>query len=329
MITVIFHSADFDGLFSMAIARHFLEPIYGDEVRYIGWDHGQKPLEIPTDGMIYVIDLPCDTVFGFRFPVGPATIDYGLQAFSYIKDRLVWIDHHIASIKSHPATIPGYRIDGVSACRLAWQWFSIHEHNAQNGTNESLQADLPSLNDYGVPIIIDGKEVGRSPCMVSEPWAVKLAGQYDVWDKQTPEVDSFQFGLKSLGEISKATWDELLSGRPDAVTRIIQDGVRIEKYQRHKDEKNAQRLAFDLKFAGLTFCAINSPEVGTLASTTAVKPHHDAFMAFWWNGKKWTISMRHVKGREHHDLSVIASRLNGGGHSGSCGFSCRELPFKL
>jgi len=36
---------------------------------------------------------------------------------------LVWIDHHKSAIEKYGATTPGYRIDGVAACRLAWQWF--------------------------------------------------------------------------------------------------------------------------------------------------------------------------------------------------------------
>jgi hypothetical protein len=40
----------------------------GDEgVTYAGWDFGDKPLEIPSEGTVYVMDLPVDRVFGLDF----------------------------------------------------------------------------------------------------------------------------------------------------------------------------------------------------------------------------------------------------------------------
>ena len=107
--TVIHHSADYDGLFCREIARKFLP---GAEL--IGWDFGDAPLEIPSEGQIYILDLPVDRVFGMKF---------GEEGHLPWLERVIWIDHHKSSIETHNKTIPGYRIDGVAACRLAWQWF--------------------------------------------------------------------------------------------------------------------------------------------------------------------------------------------------------------
>lgn len=110
--TAIYHSADFDGIFCREIAKKFLP-----EAELIGWDFGDKPLEVPS-GKIYILDLPVDRVFGFDYKV------VGNQKGPQHPPGLVWIDHHKSSIESHPINIPGYRIDGVAACRLAWQWFT-------------------------------------------------------------------------------------------------------------------------------------------------------------------------------------------------------------
>ena len=63
-ITVIHHSADYDGLFCREIARKF-----HPEAELIGWDFGNAPLKIPTEGIIYVMDLPVDRVFGLTIIV--------------------------------------------------------------------------------------------------------------------------------------------------------------------------------------------------------------------------------------------------------------------
>jgi len=35
---------------------------------------------------------------------------------------LIWIDHHKSAMEKWDNGPEGYRIDGVAACRLAWQW---------------------------------------------------------------------------------------------------------------------------------------------------------------------------------------------------------------
>jgi len=158
-ITVIHHSADFDGLFCREIARKFLP-----KAELIGWDFGQPPLEIPV-GPIYVLDLPVDAPFGFDYrKTGKA---HGPQH----PPGLIWIDHHKSSIDSHPTDIPGYRIDGVAACRLAWQWFLCCDGNwtAPRSSAMAPAGVLPMKQDF----------INRT---VNEPLAILLAGEYDVWD---------------------------------------------------------------------------------------------------------------------------------------------------
>lgn len=112
-ITVIHHSADFDGLFCGEIAKKFLPP--GTKV--IGWDFGNAPLTWGGLGKLYVMDLPIDAVFGFDFSK-PETVPDSLKGIVWESSQVVWIDHHKSSIESHPKNIPGHRIDGVAFCQL-------------------------------------------------------------------------------------------------------------------------------------------------------------------------------------------------------------------
>lgn len=105
-IVVIYHKADFDGIFCREIARKFLPA-----AELIGWDYGDPEPEVGPEDALYILDLSVP----------------GLMKHP----SLVWIDHHKSAIDKYPATIRGYRIDGVAACRLAWQWF-IHPHSPFN-----------------------------------------------------------------------------------------------------------------------------------------------------------------------------------------------------
>ena len=63
MTTVVYHSADFDGVFCREVAKRALGE---DGVRYLGWNFGEAPLEFPAEGDVVVMDLPLLEPFGME-----------------------------------------------------------------------------------------------------------------------------------------------------------------------------------------------------------------------------------------------------------------------
>lgn len=320
--TVIHHSADFDGIFCREIARKFLP-----DAELIGWDFGDAPLQIP-DHKIYVLDLPVDAVFGFKYSPGDEDKNPPQHPAG-----LIWIDHHKSSIEKHPKAIPGYRIDGVAACRLAWQYFSTTSRNP-------MTFELPSKQDY----------IDRT---VNEPLAVRLAGEYDIWDKRDERAEVFQFGLRSR-ELSVFDWQNMLDTKkatieeiesliavghrdilnpdgthvPPVVCQLLEAGKLLQTYQQRNDAGIMHR-SFVIEWEGLKFLALTTARCNSLtfASKDVPETGHDALMGFYYNGKAWTVSLYHAKHRTDIDLSQIAVKYGGGGHRGACGFSVTELPF--
>lgn len=310
-----------DGVFCREIARKFLP-----DAKLIGWDFADPPLEIPA-GQIYVLDLPVDRVFGFKYEAG----DVGGKPPQQ-PGGLVWIDHHKSSIETHPKAIHGYRIDGVAACRLAWQWF----------TNVALEdlGHLPEKADF----------VERR---VTEPLAVRLAGEYDIWDKRDERADIFQYGLRSR-ELSEHDWAVMLSMErptieeleslidvghagilepngqyvPTVVCQLLDAGRLLQTYQQRND-KSAMGRSFIVEWEGLKFLALTTARCNSLtfASKDVPETGHDALMGFYYDGKGWTVSLYHAKHRTDVDLSVIAVKHGGGGHRGACGFRTAKPPF--
>lgn len=309
-ITVVYHKADFDGIFCREIARHFL----GNEgVNYVGWDFGDEPLNIPVDhhlmlDRVVVMDLPVAAVFGITFKDG--WVCRGAEQLQPI-DRwdVTWIDHHKSSIESHPEEIPGYRIDGVAACRLAWQWFLRQQRKATG-----MITVLPDKLEF-------------TQRRVQEPWAVRLAGEYDIWDRRDPHAAIFQFGLASVTDLP---WAELLSDRDvdtSTMLQLLQNGRLIQAYQQQYDAGVVLARSFTIEWEGLHFLVLNTAKCNSLTFTAAITSEHDALMGFFFNGNKWVFSMYHAPGHEQHDLSSIAARYGGGGHRGACGFSMTPIGF--
>lgn len=277
---VIHHSADFDGLFCREIARKFLP-----DAELVGWDFGQPQIDPGNADVIYILDLP------------PESVKFDADGGSF--QSVVWIDHHKSSIEKWGDRFPGYRIDGVAACRLAWQWFSG-------------RTNLPSKEDF----------LNRR---VAEPLAVRLAGEYDVWDHRDDKEDvTFQFGLRAQSEIN---WDALLRDDRGLTRSYIAEGLLVERYSRKGNAEIIKSRGFDLKFEGLNFLALNTTKKSSTTFEAGVEERHDGCLAFSFDGKNkvWIVSMYGVDHKRDIDLSKIAVKHGGGGHRNACGFQIPDI----
>lgn len=259
-------------------------------MEYIGWDYGDPIPDVPRDAKLYMLDISVD----------------GLMDHP----NLNWVDHHKSAIDKYPATIQGYRIDGVAACRLAWQYFG--------GIGEWAGSDKPAKKDF----------VDR---LVHEPFAVTLAGEYDIWDKHDVRAELFQHGLRSE-ELTDKIWQELLDekatvGFAHRVQVLLTQGRAIQYAKEQENAGVITSYGFDLDFEGLKFLACNHARFNSHLFTAGLKPEHDASFGFNWDGEQWRVSLYHAPGKEHHDLSLIAVKYGGGGHRGACGFRTKSLPF--
>lgn len=164
--------------------------------------------------------------------------------------------------------------------------------------------------------------------VVMEPIAVRLAGEYDIWDRRDPRAEIFQHGLRSCDLTN--LWPLLLDDRTKS--KVIVDGLldagKMLQYVKANENKDiAEHFAFDIEFEGRKFCAINHARYNSHLFDAAVRPEHEGLFGFNWTGKKWRVSLYHAPHRTDIDLSVIAVKYGGGGHRGACGFQCDKLPF--
>jgi hypothetical protein len=213
---VIYHRADFDGIFCRELARRFLP-----DSDLIGWDYNDPEPHVSKEDKLYILDLSIQSLMDHP--------------------NLIWIDHHKSAMEKYPADIPGCRIDGVAACRLAWQWFFLGMERFSIGHRPLL----PEKDAY----------LDRT---VNEPMAIRLAGEYDIGDRRDPNAELFQHGLRSQ-DLSPEDWQSLLDW-PDehsvSLTIHLRNQGRAVQYAKTKE--NASIIAnngFTISFEGLTFLA--------------------------------------------------------------------------
>ena len=312
-IAVIYHDADFDGKLSNEVCRFHLNRIHPDAaIHSYGWDYG-RPVPMPyidesktfsqhgwpLFDAIYIVDLSVDD----------------LMSRSELRSKIVWIDHHKSAIEKWEQAIPfdggtqplfnGLRIDGVAACRLCWQWFMV------------AYPILPKKQDY----------IDRT---VHEPALIRLAGEYDIWDHRDPNAKVLQFGLRSLMDEQMSTlitqeFDDAISPPTDSRASMLglalNNGSAIKSYCDKQNDAYSADYSTTLKWEGLTFCCLNIGQRGNSDLLRGgIKTEHEACFAWRHTGDSVTVSLYHVPGNEHIDLSKIAVKYGGGGHRGACGF---------
>ena len=280
---VITHSADLDGRCSQAIAKRSL----GESADYLGWDYSDDIPDTSKYIRVYLIDV--------SFPP---------PEMAKIASKLVWIDHHASAIKDNPTYYGGLRIDGVAACRLAWQWFF--------GNSRAAKADY-----------IERK--------VGEPYAVQLLGEHDIFDHSNPDTFPFQYAMQAE---TNPNWDAMLGperthGDTDVVWPLIEKGRPIERYLKVTQAELANEAGYDATFEGINFRVLNTPQKGSMQFDASIKEHHDGCLRYYWNGKTWGCSLYGVAHKKDVDLSVIAKKYGGGGHKSACGCTFAKLPPEL
>jgi hypothetical protein len=306
-IAIIYHDADFDGKLSNEACRHWLRKLHPDAIIHsYGWDYGRSvPIPFidaaktitmgwPLFDAIYIVDLSVDE----------------LMALPELRKKIVWIDHHKSAIeKWTPKGVEqlnrgftGYRLDGVAACRLCWQWWAAYD---------KYPGILPVKHNF----------FDRS---VSEPELIRLAGEYDVWDHRDPAAKALQFGLRALNDTDLASLvRNQFDGIPTGIKLddVIAQGYAIKSYCDKNSHEYASQCAHHIAFEGLRFCALNIGQRGNSDLLIGgFTDSDDAGFAWRYTGTHALVSLYHLPGREHHDLSKIAVKYGGGGHKGACGF---------
>ncbi len=115
-IIIIYHRADYDGLFSGNIARKFYKD-WNYKIEMKGYNYGDKLPDF--DEIINKYDYICILDISFDVDIMKKLKDTG---------KVEWIDHHIGTIRLSEengyADIPGYRTkEKIAACEVAWNYF--------------------------------------------------------------------------------------------------------------------------------------------------------------------------------------------------------------
>lgn len=153
------------------------------------------------------------------------------------------------------------------------------------------------------------------------PMPIRYIGDRDTWQwRYGQETKLFCSGaeLYDLHPLSP-DW-KILFNNPDTVKK---EGVIIEQYKTQRNKDYVKSFAYYTVFEDHEAVVVNIGHVGSeIFDSIKKKP---LLIMYVHDGKEYKVSLR----SETIDVSKIALKYGGGGHSCASGFECQELPWNL
>ena len=291
-----YHGQDNDGRLAAFWIRKLCEAegTYFEPSDFVPMDYGTAfPLDSVSRGeSVYIVD----------FSVEPDV----MEALLRNDVRVVWIDHHASAIRKLEGyeDVPGFRIEGVAACELAYCW--VKGARSEMDVGETL---LPES---------------------SVPYFTRLVGDFDIWNfEYGDDTRDFQYGtvMEDTGPLG-GLWDDLLAEEEAhlpsrTLAEVLRKGADAREYRMAWADEYLGKFAFTSVLEGIPcYCVNLGPPTADLFDDA--KREGGICASFAWDGGKRSVSLY---GDGSVDVSRIAEKFGGGGHPGAAGFSCDELPF--
>jgi single-stranded DNA-specific DHH superfamily exonuclease len=323
MIHIIHHN-DPDGKLSAFFAWAWSQGQENKEVKFHSVNYDMPvPSDIKPDDLVIIVD--------FSFP--PGVMKELLNSRRGM--RLIWIDHHHTSLeameKASLTDIRGLRKNGFAGCELSYAYF------------------------------IQGIENPDSIYPVGFPKWVSLVGTWDTWrheagdytEEMKREVVEFMSGLMGkqqepgdpysiwmrlwlLTDITLRKPEPTIFTNPfitEAIEQIRYEGKIIESYMSRAAKtamENAWKGVWNVDNEYYTVICRNGGSRGSMSFGEDINKY-DLCVAYWHKEDHFVVSIYTTNA--NIDCGKLCSTVEwngkrGGGHKGTAGFTCKELPFK-
>ena len=291
----VFHRTDFDGKCAGAIVKH----------RF-------------PDCEMYGIDYADEFDFNRTTGHDVIMVDFSLEnenqtrILALTSRNLTWIDHHKTSLgieeKFDLKNVPGIRQVSTNP----------KDPKGENSSNRISGCELTWKYFFPDRLL---------------PYTVHLLGRYDIWDKSNlmiwnQEILPFQYGMR----LKHAEPDDQEFWKPhfttDETSLLIHDTIKEGKaalaYDENLSERISKGLWFPIEFEGFKFQAINRSHANSHSAKSIWNPEeYDAIMYFCRGPNVWRITM--FTDKQGIDLTPVAKKFGGGGHSQACGFTTDDI----
>jgi len=270
-VAIIYHSDDLDG----HLSGELLKRMY-PQASLMGMHSGdilsdEECQKLRQNDIIFIADL--------SFPA---------NVMEAMRDKLVWIDHHISSINDLSLTNIVKKVSpNKSACRLVWEYLYGEDFDPPKFLRLIEKYDLRKQEE-------DWSDVR----------AFQLAARTYQTNPAIPESIEF--------------WDQLFKEK-NTTDRLIEQGKCMDRFATQQNLVLRERC-FPGSFEGLDAILYNGPNGSEIIMPFIESGEYQLGIFFQiLNEKKVFISLR---SQGDLDVSEIAKRHGGGGHKNAAAFTC-------
>lgn len=333
---LIIHHNDRDGYMSAAVLYHYLKnkdcynDIYTRKIDYSTglWEVYKKCISSYGDiDEIYIVDYSVSNIVNAQ-----AMLKINKEC-----KKLVWIDHHVSSIKrmeEYPElrTIEGFRLIGMAGVGLTYL-YTMRDSLKYEYEKELLDIIYQFSNTYTELLKSDALKILTS---LDCPEICVLTHRYDIFDIDE-DVLKFNYGCP-VESVSDAFGYLYLKSKTDEnlLKNIIHDGEVIkgylDKWNKVLVEENAQEVVLTMGDYGDPYnsseekkfgLALNHTTFNSLVFGDTIKKY-DFVMIYAKEKDLWRHSLYTVS--DDFDCSKVAEFFGGGGHKKAACF-CLDAPF--
>lgn len=155
------------------------------------------------------------------------------------------------------------------------------------------------------------------------PRGVELIGDRDKWAWRLDATAKFNEGLKlHPHQPQDLIWDKILKDDSETLSLLCGTGETCLRYRNMICEDYCNKYGFELEFKGYKCFAAGIHMFGSETFGERFDKY-DICISFEFNGKNWIISLY----SKEIDVSEIAKKYGGGGHTKASGFTSKKLPF--
>ncbi|MFA5394918.1 MAG: hypothetical protein WC346_02755 [Methanogenium sp.] len=218
-------------------------------------------------------------------------------------DKLIWIDHHKTAMETQQISwaddrLAGYRSLEYAGCILSYAYFNM----------------IPS------------DKISKAIVQLKIPWAVVLAGKYDMWQfDSTDIVDCFATAaMLDIDSPNHEDFNDLLNIHDtDCAQSYISSGDTLIKAAMHRVKAVAahgDKITIPVADRAVTLMIINATsDISRLGRYINIDLGIDIAAIYEIVGTKFQVHLRSVT----CNVESIARAHKGGGHAGAAGFSCK------
>lgn len=154
------------------------------------------------------------------------------------------------------------------------------------------------------------------------PPIVSCIGDRDTWQWKLGELTAlvhYGLGVYDLNPSSE-NWTNFLNSDFD-FSPVLNAGRIIRQSRKYSNESYMKNKGFETEFEGHRCFAANKMACGSEAFG---ERSYAILISYGHDGLQFTVSLYSTS----IDVSEIAKKYGGGGHTGAAGFQCKELPFR-